>query len=168
MRSCLITLTLVLSFTFIAHADEKSLYDAPDRAPSLGEKLKKFFGPKSEAINYDARMIRAAEIAMRRAEPKKTWYCWRYVKKALLAAGLVDSYPTSPWAKQAGDELCRKYGFQKLNLRDPYKAPVGAVIVYGGQDAGHVELRSKKGFVSDFISRTPYPRPLVGIYVKPS
>jgi hypothetical protein len=80
----------------------------------------------------------------------------------------VDSYPSSAWAKQAGDELCRKYGFLKLDLRDPYKAPVGAVIVYGGHDAGHVELRSKDGFVSDFVSRTPYPRPLVGIYVKRS
>ncbi len=168
MRFCLIALILLLSFTGVARADEKSLYDAPDRASSLGETLKKFFGPKSESIQYDARMIRAAEIALRRAEPRKTWYCWRYVKKALLAAGLVDSYPTSSWAKQAGEELCEKYGFQKLKLRDPYKAPVGAVIVYGGQDAGHVELRSKDGFVSDFISRTPYPRPLVGIYVKPS
>jgi hypothetical protein len=40
------------------------------------------------------------------------------------------------------------------------------VIVYGGVDAGHVELRTASGFVSDFISPTPYPRPLIGIYVK--
>jgi hypothetical protein len=168
MRFKIILPILVFGLSVVAHAEEKSLYDAPDRTFSLGERLKQFFGPKSEAIKYDERMIRAAEIAMRRAEPKKTWYCWRYVKNALLAAGLVDSYPSSAWAKQAGDELCHKYGFQKLELRDPYKAPVGAVIVYGGQDAGHVELRSKNGFVSDFVSRTPYPRPLVGIYVKPS
>ena len=146
---------------------EDSLYREGE-SRTLGEKLRKFFGPKSAEIQYDERMIRAAEIAMRRAEPKKTWYCWRYVKKALLAAGVVDSYPSSPWAKQAGEELCRKYGFRKLDLRDPYKAPVGAVIVYGGNDAGHVELRSENGFVSDFVSSTPYPRPLVGIYVKPS
>jgi hypothetical protein len=45
---------------------------------------------------------------------------------------------------------------------------VGAVIVYGGRDAGHVELRTPNGYVSDFVSPTPYPRPLVGIFVKQS
>ncbi len=113
-------------------------------------------------------MLRAAQIARQRAEPKMTWYCWRYVKDALLAAGLVSSRPTSAWAKQAGDELCSKFGFVKLNIRDPRKAPVGAVVVYGGADAGHVELRTESGFVSDFVSATPYPRPLVGVFVKPS
>jgi len=41
------------------------------------------------------------------------------------------------------------------------------VIVYGGADAGHVELRTSNGFASDFVSRSPYPRPVLGIYVKP-
>jgi hypothetical protein len=48
------------------------------------------------------------------------------------------------------------------------QAPVGAVLVYGGADAGHVEIRTATGFVSDFISRTPYPRPFLGAYVKPT
>ncbi len=86
----------------------------------------------------------------------------------LLQAGLVSSRPTSAWAKQAGAELCAKFGFVKLPITDPMKAPVGAVVVYGGADAGHVELRTDTGFVSDFISATPYPRPLVGVFVKPS
>lgn len=161
-----LSFTILLALGLSVDAED-SLYREKE-SRTLSERMSRFFGPKSAGIRYDERMIRAAEIAMRRAEPKKTWYCWRYVKKALLAAGLVDSYPSSPWAKQAGDELCRKYGFKKLDIRDPYKAPVGAVIVYGGDDAGHVELRSKSGFVSDFVSPTPYPRPLVGIYVKPS
>ena len=119
-------------------------------------------------LKYDDRMIRAADIALRRAQPQKTWHCWRYVKNALLAADLVSSRPTSAWAKQAGDELCAKFGFMKLGISDPRKAPVGAVVVYGGADAGHVELRTSGGFVSDFVSSTPYPRPLVGVYVKRS
>ena len=125
----------------------------------------------SEESKFDessARMIRAAKIAQDRAEKQKTWYCWRYVKNALLAAGVVDSRPTTAWAKQAGEELCSKFGFIKLNISDPKKAPIGAVVVYGGEDAGHVELRTEKGFVSDFVSPTPYPRPLDGVYVKPS
>ena len=45
--------------------------------------------------------------------------------------------------------------------------PVGSVLVYGGRGAGHVEIRTEGGFVSDFVSRTPSERPLVGVYVKP-
>ena len=124
------------------------------------------FGRHAAQFKYDRRMIRAAEIAASRAYAKPTWRCWHFVKDALLDAGVIASRPVSPWAKQAGDELCHKYGFRKLPLTNPKDAPVGAVIVYGGADAGHVELRTDSGYVSDFISRTPYPRPLIGVYVK--
>jgi hypothetical protein len=109
-------------------------------------------------IKYDRRMIRAAEIAASRACRKPTLRCWHFVKDALLDAGVVAKRPESPWAKQAGEELCSKFGFRKLPVTDPRDAPVGSVIVYGGADAGHVELRTDSGYASDFISRTPYPR----------
>ena len=124
------------------------------------------FGRHATLVKYDRRMIRAAEIAASRAYPKPTWRCWHSVKDALVDAGVVSKRPESPWAKQAGEELCSKFGFRKLPVTDPKDAPVGAVIVYGGADAGHVELRTGSGYVSDFISRTPYPRPLIGVYVK--
>jgi hypothetical protein len=154
-------------FTGAARAEENSLFN-PAKAKPLTSEQRGLFGPKSGSYQYDPRMIRAAEIARKRARPHMTWYCWRYVKDALLASGLVSSRPTSPWAKEAGQELCAKFGFIKLKLTDPRKAPIGAVVVYGGPDAGHVELRTKDGFVSDFVSPTPYPRPLVGIFVKPA
>jgi hypothetical protein len=150
-----------------AASAEDSLFDRSTAQP-LAKEQQPFFGPKSRGIAYDARMIRAAEIAQKRAHPQMTWHCWKYVKDALLAADVVKSRPTSAWAKDAGDELCHKYGFTKLRISNPYKAPVGAVVVYGGPDAGHVEIRTPDGFVSDFVSRTSYPRPLVGVYVKPS
>jgi hypothetical protein len=149
-----------------ARADE-SLYDS-HTATTPDTEVQHFLGPKSGGIRYDARMIRAAQIAMSRAYPHPTWRCWHYVKDALLDAGVIDSRPTSPWAKEAGDELCRRYGFRKLAVRDPMRAPVGAVLVYGGADAGHVEIRTATGFVSDFVSPTPYPRPFIGAYVKPT
>lgn len=124
------------------------------------------FGRHTTRFKYDRRMIRAAEIAASRAYSKPTWRCWHFVKDALLDAGVVANRPQSTWAKQAGEELCSKFGFRKLPLTDPRDAPVGAVIVYGGADAGHVEMRTDSGYVSDFISRTPYPRPLIGVYVK--
>lgn len=95
-----------------------------------------------------------------------TWRCWRYVKDALLAAGAIDSRPTSRWANRAGLELSQKYGFKRLPIRSPYDAPIGSVLVYNGDDGGHVEIRCQQGFVSDFVSATPYPRPLIGAYVK--
>ena len=149
-----------------AHADD-SLYDAR-HATAPDAEVQHFLGPKSGGIHYDARMIRAAQIAMSRAYPHPTWRCWHYVKDALVAARVIDSRPESPWAKQAGDELCRRYGFTKLAVRNPMNAPVGAVLVYGGPDAGHVEIRTATGFVSDFVSPTPYPRPFLGAYVKPT
>ncbi|MEI8340130.1 MAG: hypothetical protein WCH43_01180 [Verrucomicrobiota bacterium] len=124
------------------------------------------FGRHAAQFKYDRRMIHAAEIAASRAYAKPTWRCWHFVKDALLDAGVVAKRPASSWAKEAGTELCSKFGFRKLPVTDPRDAPVGAVIVYGGADAGHVELRTGSGYVSDFISRTPYPRPLIGVYVK--
>jgi hypothetical protein len=59
------------------------------------------------------------------------------------------------------------YGFKKLPVSDPYAAPLGAVLVYGASKAaGHVEIRTKDGFVSDFKSKVPSPRPLLGVYAK--
>lgn len=152
---------------FTVRADDASLYDAA-HAVTADAAVAHFLGPKANGIRYDARMIRAAQIAMGRAYPHPTWRCWHYVKDALVDAKVIDSRPQSPWAKMAGDELCKRYGFMKLAVKNPMKAPVGAVLVYGGPDAGHVEIRTATGFVSDFISPTPYPRPFLGAYVKPS
>jgi hypothetical protein len=115
----------------------------------------------------DPKLARAATIADERARAHSRSRCWRYVKEALLASGAVDSYPKTALAKQAGDELVRNYGFKKLSIRDPYAAPLGAVIVYTARGAaGHVEIRTKTGFVSDFRAKTPSRRQLLGIYAK--
>lgn len=157
---------LLLCAAAIATAED-SLLDK-QRVRRLTPEEQPLFGPRSINLRYDPRMIRAAEIARQRAHPRMTWHCWAYVKDALLAANVVPSRPTSAWARQAGAELVRNYGFKKLSTRNPYDAPVGAVIVYGGHDAGHVELRTEDGFASDFISSEPYPRPVIGIYIKPA
>ena len=116
----------------------------------------------------DPRLRRAASFAQERAHARTKARCWRYVKQALVAAGAVDSYPTSNYGAQAGDELVSKYGFKKLPIRDPYAAPVGAVIVYGkgAGGAGHVEIRTKDGFVSDYYSKNKCFYPLIAVYGK--
>src|SRR6266480_1821933 len=117
--------------------------------------------------SIDPKLMRAASIAEERAHSHSGLRCWHYVKEALLAAGVIHSYPKTEYAKDAGHELVNDYGFKKLSVRDPFKAPVGAVLVYGAtRAAGHVEIRTRDGFVSDFKSRIPSPRPLVGVYAK--
>ncbi len=115
----------------------------------------------------DKRMVRAATIAQERSRAHSKSRCWHYVKEALLASGAVSSRPKSVLAKHAGEELMRDYGFKKLAIRDPYQAPIGAVLVYGSRRAaGHVEIRTKTGFVSDFRNKKPSRRPLIGVYAK--
>jgi hypothetical protein len=115
----------------------------------------------------DPKLMRAATIAQERAHAHSRSRCWQYVKEALLASGAVTSYPKTAYAKEAGQELVGTYGFKKLSVQDPFKAPVGSVLVYGASKAaGHVEIRTKDGFVSDFRSKIPSPRPLLGIYAK--
>src|SRR5947209_12827480 len=115
----------------------------------------------------DPKLMRAATIAQERAHAHSNARCWHYVKDALLASGAVDSRPKSVLAKQAADELVRDYGFKKLPIRDPFAAPVGSVLVYNARGAaGHVEIRTKNGFVSDFRSNTPSKRALIGVYAK--
>jgi hypothetical protein len=164
---CLSLVLVASTLSSLAAKAEDSLMDR-SQAQKLTPAQKEVFGPKSGGIRYDARMLRAAEIARARAHPKMTWHCWKYVKDALLAAQVITTRPTSTYANRAGAELCEKYGFTKLPIHDPYLAPVGAIVVYNGADGGHVEIRTENGFVSDFESRTAYPRPVLGVFVKPS
>jgi hypothetical protein len=54
-----------------------------------------------------------------------------------------------------------------LSITDPFAAPIGSVLVYGtARSVGHVEIRTKDGFVSDFRSQIPSRRPLMGVYAK--
>jgi hypothetical protein len=117
--------------------------------------------------SIDPKLRRAATIAEERARAHSRAQCWHYVKEALLASGAVSSYPKTVNAKDAAKDLVSNYGFKKLSVRDPYKAPVGSVLVYNNKKgAGHVEIRTKSGFASDFKSKIPSPRPLIGVYTK--
>ena len=128
---------------------------------------KKIVQPFGNDSKIDPKLRRAATIAEERARAHSLSKCWHYVKEALVAAGVVKSRPQTSLAKQAGQELVNKYGFKKLPVSDPYQAPVGAVLVYDAKRAaGHVEIRTENGFASDFRSKTPSRRPLLGVFAK--
>ncbi len=117
--------------------------------------------------HLDRKLTYAATIAQERAHAHSRSRCWHYVKEALLASGVIDSRPKSELAKEAAQDLVSNYGFKRLSVSDPFAAPIGSVLVYGAnRAAGHVEIRTRDGFVSDFRSKTPSPRPLLGVYAK--
>lgn len=119
-------------------------------------------------FDFDERMIDAMRIAERSARNRSIRRCWRFVKQALVSADAIACYPKTVYAKQAAEELPRRYGFTRLDVTEPHDAPVGSVLVYGGRGAGHVEFRTENGFVSDHASSKPSPRPLIGVFVKPN
>ena len=128
---------------------------------------KKIVKPFAGDSKIDPKLRRAATIAEERAHAHSLKKCWQFVKEALVAAGVVKSRPQTPLAKQAGQELVKNYGFKKLPVSDPYQAPVGSVLVYDAKRAaGHVEIRTEDGFVSDFRSKIPSHRPLLGVFAK--
>ncbi len=117
--------------------------------------------------HLDSRLMQAASIAQERAHAHSRSRCWHYVKEALLASGAIDSRPKTELARDAAQELVSNYGFKRLSVSDPFAAPVGSVLVYGtSRSVGHVEIRTREGFVSDFRSPTPSRRPLLGVYAK--
>ena len=114
----------------------------------------------------DPRLRRAATIAQDHAHARSKARCWRAVKEALVASGVITSYPKTNYATQAGEELVRNYGFKRLPVRNEFAAPIGSVLVYGHGTAGHVAIRTKSGFASDYWTRNRCKYRLVGVYGK--
>lgn len=149
-----------------------SLYVTLAVYPADTGRFRPFFAhvPKSvistEIPSSDEGMLNAVRIAEARAFKRFRRLCWRAVKNAMMEAKVIFERPTTRYAKQAGEELVKKFGFKKIDVTDPFDAPVGAVLVYGGRGAGHVEFRTTVGFVSDAVSDRPSRRPLIGVYVR--
>ena len=164
--SCILGLSN-LQAAGLSKSETRFVYvDARGKVQST-EIISRYTGKMKNLPHLDPKLTRAATIAEERANAHSKMRCWRYVKEALVASGAVSSYPQTALARQAGDELVSRYGFTRLAVRDPYQAPIGSVLVYGaGRAAGHVEIRTARGFVSDFRASTPSRRPLIGVYAK--
>ena len=153
----------------VAHYSYKTPEGKKESAPVITQYYPKQIVHPFATIDrhIDPKLLQAATIAQERAHAHSRSMCWHYVKEALLASGVIDSRPKSELAKDAAQDLVSNYGFKKLPVSNPFAAPVGSVLVYGAnRAAGHVEIRTRDGFVSDFCSKTPSPRPLLGVYAK--
>ena len=130
---------------------------------------------KNKTPASSAKIRTLVSWAMANCKKSSTGKCFRYVKLALQKSGLVNKYLSGESAKNAGPGLLAQ-GFKKLSVKNPYKAPIGAVLVYSGGAHGHIEIRTSKGFVSDYFSpaaRTGASesgvgrgRKLIGVYFK--
>lgn len=147
------------------YRDEKG---KPQSAPVITKFSGKISGPiASVDRRISPRLLKAATIAEERAHAHSRSMCWHAVKDALLASGIINSRPKTAYAKEAAQELVHDYGFKKIAVHDPFSAPLGSVLVYGSRGvAGHIEIRTRNGFVSDFLSKKPSRRPLIGVFVK--
>ena len=108
-------------------------------------------------------------FALKNKYAKSKAYCYRAVKKALVAAGAVKKYPPSEHAKQAVGDL-KKEGF--INMLDhpsyskliktPDDAPKGAILVYANNthESGDTQIKedwgSDSGYVNDFYSKNTF------------
>ncbi|HEX4085338.1 MAG TPA: hypothetical protein VHY22_10540 [Chthoniobacteraceae bacterium] len=167
-RILFFVLPLIAIFSFSKSASAQVFY--PEYGVGSPMEYSYTFTPQPPRARHDnridPRLLRAARIAEEHAYPHSICRCWRYVKDALIEAGAVKERPTTNYACEAGSELQNKYGFVRLPIHDPYRAPVGSVLVYSGGGAGHVEFRTEHGFASDYRSAWRCRYHLIGVYAK--
>jgi hypothetical protein len=158
----------------LAPSNSRFYFRTPAGSPGSARIIRRYWNvpvvhPEAQVDSrLDPRLRRAATIAQERANARSKSRCWRYVKEALFASGVINSYPKTNYASQAGDELVRAYGFKRLPVRDQFAAPVGSVLVFGHgpNGAGHVVIRTKTGFVSDYWTKNRCKYPLLAVYGK--
>lgn len=147
----------------------------------LQEKLRTGFTMRTGSSSSSGRSITIKDGVVSRPHRK----CLRGVKTALLRSGAVSKYLPGEKAKHFGGVL-KKEGFinlletdYKSKIKSPHDGPVGAVYVYSGGSAGHAEIKTEKGFISDYFSKEPRTgsaanglhgksRKLIGVYIQGS
>lgn len=148
---------------------------APTRRPPASPGAVNF---DQSVVNYSAsaQVRRTIDYALRHKTARSRRRCYRSVKDALVAGGLIRSWYSDLAAANAKNTL-KQRGFVNLLEREPYRsqitspsqAPKGAVLVYSSgtpcgrgasrvADCGHVEIKvggpGEPGYVSDYRSET--------------
>jgi len=97
-------------------------------------------------VDFWVRQEELSQLSLIEDSVLRMTYCYRYVKKYLLAKGLVSSYLPGSSAYMAA-QILPKYGFKKMS-RSPSQAIAYDVCVYRGGPAGngHIEVLDPKGW----------------------
>ena len=170
-----------------------NLKDIQNLSAALNEEVRKYSESQEvqEMISY----------AWRNKESGSVSRCYAYVKDALYSAGLTSRRLSGVAPSSTAEPELKKQGFVNLLddpdwqkvITDPSKAPYGSVLVYEGgrrlrgcgegvdRRCGHVEIRTRDGYVSDFFNVNPVTgnpdlnpglsgrnRKLVAVMIKPS
>lgn len=167
----LLSTTIDVRSEGLASSRERFFYSNFDGSVGSARIMRHYWGPvihQDAAVDarLDPRLRRAATIAQERANARSRARCWQYVKQALLDSGVINSYPKTNYASQAGEELVQNFGFKRLPIHDQFAAPLGSVLVFGHGAEGHVVIRTKSGFVSDYWTKNRCKYPLVAVYGK--
>ena len=102
-------------------------------------------------------LLKASHIAEANARPRSVKRCWRYVKRALVAAHVVDHYPEGVSAKYAGRVLTEQHGFTKLkNITAPEEAP--SARCWSMAARATATWKSAPKTATSATSRPPVPR----------
>jgi hypothetical protein len=164
---------------------DTSLQAASPSSPVPAADLSK---PASQVWSHDAwiskyesspKVQEMIKIAKRSSSARSKKLCYKYVKQDLVGSGMIDSYPTGRYAKDAVDDLkdqgmvnLLEYSqYKSVISQDPSKVPSGAVIVYSTgerKEAGHIEIKTGQGdateYVSDYHSKLNIQESAKGIY----
>ncbi len=102
-------------------------------------------GSESDSyVGYASAVVAARSRSGRTVRRRRGMtYCYRYVKKHLLKEGLVESYIPGGSAYMAIKSL-PKYGFKRLHVSSPDRAPDGSICVYDRDKRnrhGHIEVK---------------------------
>ncbi|NUN06212.1 MAG: hypothetical protein HUU57_10670 [Bdellovibrio sp.] len=108
--------------------------------------------------------------ADRNKRSRSTGYCYRYVKRAMIAGEIVKKYPPGAYARNGLRDLKAQGMINMLEdprykdlIKSPADVPKGAIIVYHNGDkaaAGDTQIKSdwasKGKYYSDFASSNSY------------
>lgn len=112
-------------------------------------------------LTKENKAIKAADIAYKRANPKSTGYCARYVATALLQAGYKFTRQQSAYM-YASNGILKRVGFKEIPLNTKYQK--GDIMVWpahggkgGGGKHGHIQIFDGEIWISDFKQRSHIP-----------
>ncbi|MEN0058323.1 MAG: hypothetical protein AAGB31_05775 [Bdellovibrio sp.] len=182
--------------------------EASSSALSPGENLRELINKNKTMAGYWSHNSKIMEYSegsavkkmishsIRNKKKYSTGYCYRYVKRSLLASGLARSYPPGRYAKNAVKDLKAQGMVNLLEdsmyskiIQNPSDAPKGAVIVYANdtKEPGDVQIKTDWGnegtYLSDFdpqsknsfldspkarrYAREGKPYRMIGVMIKP-
>ncbi|MES0869972.1 hypothetical protein [Pseudovibrio sp. SCP19] len=134
----------IASDIYVSKADF-SKYALTEVATLSRDEANKIAGSEEDSyMGYASAVLAASSGGVRSARRRRGMtYCYRYVKKHLLSEGLVDTYIPGGSAYMAIKAL-PKYGFKRLRVSSPDRAPDGSICVYDRDKRnrhGHIEVK---------------------------